>query len=153
MYTEYGNSILKFLRNCCTVFHKRIYIPTNRVQVPFLHILTTTCYLSTFWIFFFFWRIPALQYCTGFTAVWISHMHSCIYSWNLPPIPIPPLIRLGCYRAPGCYIATSTSYLFYIWQCAMSQYYSLCLSHPLLIRFLQEHNDTFELGYFRVFIY
>ena len=48
---SYGSSIFNFLRNLhlFSIVASTIYIPTNSARgVPFLHILTNTCYLLSF---------------------------------------------------------------------------------------------------------
>ena len=82
-------------------------------------------------IFFFNWRIIALQCCVGFChiALWIGQKYTCVPSWTPPPTP------LDCHRAPGwapCVtLQLPQSYLLYKWLCIF-QCYSLNAFCPLL---------------------
>ena len=63
-------------------------------------------------LFYFIWRIIALQYCIGFccTTTWISHTYTyTLLSWASLPTPVshPPTesCPLGCHRAPDWALA------------------------------------------------
>ena len=93
-----------------------------------------TCFTDSFKIFFFNWRIIALQYCIGFChkSAWISQSRHIS-----PPTPLdcrehPVLCRnfslAICFTYGNVYISMIlcapcvmqkffTSYLFYIWKC------------------------------------
>ena len=102
--------------------------------VKLQHLKRSTRHTLSFNVFFFYWRILALQNFVVFcqTSTWISHRCTYTHSLlNFPPNPTP----LGWYRAPvwvsWAIQQIPIGYLFSIWWCKFPCY-SFHASHPLL---------------------
>ena len=117
---------------------------TTQISVYLVYDSSGQFFFSIKKIYFFNWRIIALQCCVGFchTTRWISHRYTYIPSLlSLSPTPPTPphSTPLGCHRAPGwvaCFIQQlPVSYLFYTLQCLC---FSAALSIPPTLSFWAE---------------
>ena len=127
-----SNSFNKWLLSAYSVL-ENVFCAMNRVP-KVSPLLGLTFFFNFKFIYFFNWRIIALQNCFGFLPnlnMNQPQVNICPLLLSLPPHPIP----LGCYStlvwAPWVMQQIPIGCLFYIWSWTRSCF-SLHTSHPLL---------------------